>query len=277
MPGNNVIETFLQNGGAKIQALDGTAKPAIVIGSMQKVESIEHLLEAPVTIEEKRKFDDLRGFISYISSYKGDNTKAFANRERIQVVFDYHGTDNTPKWCRHSVEFFYKRSQRWQLWERSNNQWMTQESFADFLDSGLQEITNPSQSAVLDAVKDFRATLNAQADSEITADGTHFSYSQTIKGGTKKTDITLPDFLTIQVSPYDGLHVLNDMIDEEANKIPTYSFRAKLSWRMKQSADASKPDFKVQLLNFDMAIDETLESVRNALQELTGVTTYIGG
>jgi len=81
----------------------------------------------------------------------------------------------------------------------------------------------------------------------------------------------------VAVSPFDGLHVLNGMIADEAKRIPTYSFRAKLSWRMKQTAEASKPDFKVQFLNFDMAIDETLESVRLALKELTGITTYIGG
>jgi hypothetical protein len=47
--------------------------------------------------------------------------------------------------------------------------------------------------------------------------------------------------------------------------------------KYKQSAEASKPDFKVQLLNFDLAIDETLEAVRLAIKELTGITTYIGG
>lgn len=272
---DNVIETFLQNGGAVIQNLN-TFEPAIVIGQAQKIESTEPFLAAPLRIKESRKFDDLRGFVGYINDYKTDSTVAFASRERIQVIFDY-SAKNDPKWGSHKIEFTYKRSQRWQLWERNNNEWKPQEAFADFLDSGLEEITDPSQSSVLDMVKSFRATVNAQAESEITADGTHFSYSQTVKGGPKKTDLTIPEFLTVQVSPFDGLSVLNGLIEDVEKRIPTYDFKAKLSWRMKQSADASKPDFKVQLLNFDMAIDETLESVRGAIKELTGVTTYIGG
>lgn len=272
---DNVIETFLQNGGAIAQKLE-TYKPAIIIGEKQKLEITEHLLPAPIRIAEKRKFDDLRGFVGYVNDYKTPTTVAFASRERIQVVFDYHGKD-TPQWGSHTIDFTYKRSQRWQLWDLNNNQWKSQEDFADFLDSGLEEITNPSQSSVLDMVKSFRATVNAQAESEITAEGTHFSYSQTVKGSPRKTGLTIPEFITVQVSPFDGLNVLNGIISDESKRIPVYDFRAKLSWRMKQSADASKPDFKVQLLNFDLAIDETLESVRAAIKELTGVTTYIGG
>ena len=273
----NVIETFLQNGGAAMQKVNGVSVPAIVIGAQQKVERLDQLLDAPVRIKETRKFDDLRGFVEYAKDFKGEGTAAFASRERIQVVFDYHMTDK-PQWGSHVVEYAYRRSQRWRLWEANNNQWKSQDDFADFLDSGLEEITEPTQSAVLDLVKNFRATVNAEADSSIGAEGTHFSYRQTVKGGSmKKTDITIPEFLTVQVSPFDGLHVLNAMIEDETKRIPTYKFRAKLSWRMKQSGDASKPDFKVQLLNFDIAIDETLESVRLAIKELTGIQTYIGG
>jgi uncharacterized protein YfdQ (DUF2303 family) len=271
----NVIETFLQNGGAALHKLD-TDTPAIVIGEKQKVHSLEGLLEAPVRIKENRKFDDLRGFVQYAKDYKGDGTSAFASRDRIQVVFDYHLADK-PQWGAHVIEYAYRRSQRWRLWDANNNVWKSQDDFADFLDSGLDEITDPSQSAVLDLVKNFRATVNAEADSSIGADGTHFSYRQTVKGGSKKTDITVPEFLTVQVSPFDGLHSLNALIGDETKRIPTYKFRAKLSWRMKQNGDASKPDFKVQLLNFDIAIDETLESVRLAIKELTGIQTYIGG
>ncbi len=276
MSGENVIETFLQNGGGKIQNIAETLIPAVVIGKEQKIESLETFLENPIRIKEMRNFDDLRGFVGYINDYKTDTTIAFANRTRIQVVFDYHGKD-APHWGNHAIDFTYRRSNRWQLWERANNNWKGQEEFADFLDSGLNEIIEPSQSSVLDMVKSFRATVNAQTDSDITPDGTHFSYTQTVKGGTKKTDLTIPEFLKVQVSPFDGLHVLNGLLTDEDKKIPTYDFKAKLSWRMKQSAEASKPDFKVQLLNFELAIDETLESVRSAIKELTGVTVYIGG
>jgi uncharacterized protein YfdQ (DUF2303 family) len=231
---DNVIETFLQNGGSQFQTIPNTARPAIVIGEKQKIESVEPYLAAPVAIREKRKFDDLRGFVEYAKAYKTDSTVAFASRERIQVVFDYHGVGE-PKWCDHAIEFAYKRSHRWQLWERHNNQWKGQEDFADFLDSGLEEIVEPTQSVVLDIVKNFRATVNAEVESEIRPDGTHFSYRQTVKGGPKKTDVTVPEFLTVRVSPFDGLHVLNGLIADEAKRVPTYDFRAKLSWRMKQS------------------------------------------
>jgi uncharacterized protein YfdQ (DUF2303 family) len=274
MSENNVIETFLQNGGAALQKVSDVAAPAIVIGASQKVENLEKLLAAPLRINETRRFDDLRGFVEYANTYKQDGSSAFASRERIQVVFDYHGPAS-PHWCSHAIEFFYKRSTRWQLWEKHNNVWMSQEDFADFLDSGLEEITYPVQADVLELVKNFRSTVNAEAHSQIGPDGTHFSYQQTVRGSAKKTDITIPEFLTIRVSPFNGLEVLNALLKDEMEKIPTYAFRAKFSFRMQK--DEAKPDFKLQLLNFDQAIDETLESVRTAIKALTGIQTYIGG
>jgi len=125
---------------------------------------------------------------------------------------------------------------------------MTENVIETFLQNGgmkIQKVEGTAKPAVVVGASHFRATVNAEAESQITPDGTHFSYRQTVKGGPKKTDVTVPEFLKVRVSPYDGLHVLNGMIADQSKQIPTYDFRAKLSWRMKQSADASKPDFKV--------------------------------
>lgn len=273
---DNVIETFINNGGAALQVVPDTRKPVAIIGAGQKAIDLEQYLESPLAIEETREFDDLRGLVGYIKDYKTDTTVAFANRDRVEVVFDYHGKDS-PRWGRHSVTFKYRRSPRWQLWEKKNNQWMNQEDFADFLDTGLNEITHPNQSDVLDIIKNFRATVNAEAISSIGQGGTHLEYRQTTKGGSvKATNIEVPEHITVRVSPYDGLQSLNSQISDEEKQIPVYEFRAKLSWRLKNK-EAESPDFKFQLLNFENAVDETLESVRVAIHELTGVVTYIGG
>lgn len=269
----NVIETFLDNGGAKPEWIKGLEAPAVIIGEKQRVESVAGYLPAPTRIKEAREFDDLRGYVAYINDFKTDTTAAFASRKRIETVFDYHGKE-APKWGSHKVTFNYRRSSRWDLWEKNNNKWMTQEVFADFLDSGLNEITKPAQSDVLDIVKNFRATVNAEAESSIGQGGTSFSYRQVTKGGSaKKTDVEVPEYFSVQVAPFEGLQNLNSLIADSNKQIPIYEFRAKCNWRL----DDNKPEFKIQLLNFETAVDETLESVRVAIKELTGVTTYIGG
>lgn len=269
----NVIETFLSNGGGDIRYLDGTQSPVAIIGANQQSISLEGYQPAPNQIGEVREFDDLRGFVAYVNDYKNDATVAFASRERLQVVFDYHKPD-APKWCKHTITFKYRRSGRWNLWERNNNQWMSQEDFADFLDSGLNEITRPVQSDILDIVKNFRATVNADVTSKIGQGGTSFTYRQDTKGGSSKTtEIEVPEYIAVQVAPFEGLQSLNGMIADDKKQIPIYEFRAKCNWKLR----GEKPEFKIQLLGFEDAIDETLESVRVAIKELTGVTTYIGG
>jgi uncharacterized protein YfdQ (DUF2303 family) len=249
--------------------------PFAFLGKNQGTESLEKFLDKLLTIKENRKFDDLRGFIEYIKLFQSDKTIAFVNRQRVQIVFDYHKKD-TASWCNHAIEYNYIRSNRWTLWEKANNKWLSQEEFADFLDTGLNEIAAPTQSEVLSLAKDFRATINAAVDSKIDAGGTSFNYSEEVKGGSK-TNIEIPEYIKIQVSPFDNLQILNDIIKSDDNKIPVYEFSAKLSWKICLQNGNKKPQFKLKLINFENAVDETLENLQNAIKDLTSLPTIIGG
>lgn len=271
---NNVIETFLANGGGETSYPD-TKQQVAVIGAGQSVVDLEKFRPTPDTIKVDRKFDDLRGFVGYINDFKSDETIIFAGRERIEVVFDYHSKD-APRWGNHKISFTYQRSARWKLWESKNNQWMKQRDFADFLDSGLNEVVEPQQGGILSVVKDFLATIKAEAIAEITeGGGTSFNYSEVTKGGSnKKTEVLVPESIGIQVAPFEGIGSLNSLIDDTGVQVPVFMFKGKICWRLD---DENRPEFKVQLLHFESAVEETLEALRVAMQHLTGCKVYIGG
>lgn len=271
---DNVIETFLKNGGAGVKKVEGVDAPAVIIGEGCKIESLERLLAAPLTIKANRKFDDLRGFIGYINDFKTHETAIFAGKERIEVVFDHHSKD-APRWGTHVITFSYQRSARWSIWEKNNNKWMGQKDFADFLDSGLNEVVESEHGGVLSVVKDFRATVKAEAEAEIApGGGTNFVYRQEIKGGARKTDVLVPEYIGIQVAPFEGIGALNSLIQDAAKQVPTFMFKGKICWRLN---DENKPEFKVQLLHFENAVEETLEALRVAMENLTECKVYIGG
>lgn len=274
MTDNNVIETFIANGGAGIQYFDPQGIRVAVIGKDQRTVSLEEFADAPVRIRTERTFDDLRGFVAYVNEYKQDNTVLFAGKERLEAVIDYHAK-GAPAWGAHKVTFNLHRSDRWKLWLSNNQKWMEQRDFADFLDTGLNEISEPSASVILDIVKNFRATTKAEVDAEIRGGNSNFTYREEVRGGTtKKTDIEVPEIIMVSLAPFQGLQALNDQIEAEADKIPVYSFKTKIAWRLNEQ---NKPVFKVQILHVERAIEETLESLRLALVSLTDCKVYIGG
>ena len=271
----NVIDSFIEH---KCEMKDlHSFKPAALVSAGNKVIEFEQLMERPLSIEYHKIFDDLRGFIDYINDYKSEDTVCIAGRDELVAHLDFHKKDN-PSWRKHTVSYNIQRSQRWKIWQDAHNKWMNQREFAEFLDTGLNEITKPNQSDILNLVKNFRATVNFEVDHEETAGGTNFAYRKVVKSGsTKKENIEVPEKLLITLQPFDNLNVINPRITDAAKKIPAYELNAKINWRTNIGHDDSTTvEFKVQILNFEKAVDETLESIRVAIKELTDTTTYIG-
>tara|TARA_R110000851_G_scaffold322318_2_gene488271 strand:- start:340 stop:1194 length:855 start_codon:yes stop_codon:yes gene_type:complete len=279
----NILQTFVDNQfESKIltnqeSGLENLSNAIMEQSPDLEIVNLERYLKNPSSIKENRSFDDLRGFVEYVSDYKADTTVIFAGRESIEAIFDYHQKDS-PKWSTHRASYAIRASARWAIWLRAHNVWMDQKQFAEFLDTGLNEIIDPEQADILHLVKNFRATVSQEVESEESEGGTSFNYRKITKAGNSKTEsLTIPDSLTIKLQPFDNLDVINSKITDEKLKIPAYQFKAKINWRIEgESADSQSIQFKIQILNVEQAIDATLEIVRSAISHVTDVKTYIG-
>lgn len=272
---NNILETFMQN---KVEFHDlKMHTPAVLADKSKGIISLEEYLEKPLSIREEREFDDLRGFVDYVNDFKTENTVCFAGSGKLIACIDFHKKDD-PRWNRHVVSYTIKRSARWNIWANAHNKWMGQREFAEFLDTGLNEIIEPRQTDILNLVKNFRATVNFDVDYEDTPGGTNFTYRKAVKSGsTKQEMIEVPEKITVALQPFDNLTVINPRITDKDKRIPAYQLQTKINWRADvSSGDEQAIQFKVQILNIEGAVDETLEAIRVAIAELTGVKTYIG-
>jgi len=279
----NILDTFLENKfdseilTNKNDGLEEIAAPLMVKNPNLKLESLEPFLKNPAAIREERNFDDLRGFVDYVNDFKSDDTAIFASKEKIEAIFDYHKKDS-PKWGKHRALYKIRASSRWGIWLRQHNVWVSQKDFAEFLDTGLNEIVSPDQSEILSLVKNFRATVSQEVESSESGAGTSFNYRKVTKGGSSiTTEMTIPDFLMVRLQPFDNLEVINSRIEDEKKKIPAYEFKAKINWRLEGDAnDSQSIEFKIQILNVEQEVDKTLEIIRGAVSHLTDAKTYIG-
>lgn len=283
MTEKNILETFLENlSHGKVltkndKGCENFRGGVAVIDKSKEMIDLERFAENPSRIKRDMKFDDLRGFVDYVNDFKTDQTVIYAGRSGLVAVID-HSQKESPSWESHKINYTIQRSQRWKIWEEAHNRWMNQKDFADFLDTGLNEIVDPTQGEVLEMVKNFRATVNFEVNSEENPGGTNFTFSKKTTGGNiKSQSIEIPEYLKIQLQPFDNLTVINPRIETAEKKIPAFELRAKINWRINLShQDEQSLQFKIQILNFETAVDKTLESIRVAISELTGCKTYIG-
>lgn len=281
----NILETFVehQNDVDIILKAPGTELPLLVLhnGGKQAVD-LEKYLDKPLKLKATKEFRDIRGFIDYVNDFKGDNTVIFAGSNKIVAIFDYHTKDD-PQWCNHIAEFKLDISHRWKIWTNANNDWMVQKQFADFLDSGLNEIIEseingkrtPSQSEVLSIVKNFRTTQTYEYDSSIDEGSETIGFKKIIQGGSSRTEkLTLPEYVMIALQPYENIHVINDRLPDDL-QLPAYELKVKLSWMVQTEGERGVLGFKIQILNVETVLDKTLEKIKNAVTNLTDSKVYI--
>ncbi|MBX9866035.1 MAG: YfdQ family protein [Burkholderiales bacterium] len=274
----NILQTFLENVSThEVVGTDEAGMPTVILShDSRKLIDLEKFAVAPRRIVTNREFNDLRGFIDYVNDFKNESTVCFAGSKSIKVYFDYHDKEN-PRWCEHVAVFNIQLSNRWKIWQGANNQWMKQKAFADFCDTGLNEIIDPSQSEILTLVKNFRATVSHVFDSEATrGGGQNLSYRKTTTGGNTTNElIVLPDYITLALQPFENINVINPRLPAD-KQIPAYQLQAKIAWQANFDGDDAKGLlFKVQILNVENVIDETLETIKNAVVELTKIKVYI--
>lgn len=271
----NILETFVEHQQMQILQTTDIQDPSLLLAhGSQQVIDLERYLPAPRRIRINNKFDDLRGIIDYTKDFATERTRAFISNEKITVIFDYH-TKEDPAHCSHTAYFCLSESARWKLWSSINNQWIEQKKFADFLDSGLEEIADPNQATILDMVKNFRATNSYEFDSQTTEfGGSSLTYRKILKTGTTNTEqVQIPDRLKINLQPFENVNLINDRITDDNKKIPVYQFQALLKWIYDE--DSGKVFFKLQIINIENAFDETLQKVLGAFQDLSQVKCYL--
>lgn len=264
----NTLETFIENSKPTFLG-EAYEIPAVLVHKDMEIKKLESLLNAPKRISCKFELSDMRGFIDYVNDFKSEGTAIFAGKEKITCIFDYHKKD-APAWGDHVATYNLAINKRWRDWFGKNNTWLSQRDFCDFLESGVNEIVVPTQAEVLDLAKNFRATAKLEVVSDINSN--IISYNKETKGAHARTEVTLPEFIEVAVSPFDGLSAINEKLSKE-EQFGLYQLKARLAFSLARETEVH---FKYVLLGADRALDETMETLRQAIIKLTNVKVYIG-
>lgn len=126
----------------------------------------------------------------------------------VAVLNDDTGED--AGWRDYRVDLLSQLTPEWKHWREADGRMMSQEKFAQHIEDGLAELTDPAPAAMLDLAQTFHATTAAKfrAGRRLADGRTQFLYEEEIdaKAGEAGT-LEIPKTLTLSVAPYYGSEV----------------------------------------------------------------------
>jgi uncharacterized protein YfdQ (DUF2303 family) len=193
-------------------------------------------------------------FAHYDELFRDTPTQYFVNRAdtRVMAIFDYH-EHGTPNFSAHKLIRKYKPSRECTDWFSFNNRKMGQKEFAEFLQDRIAHLSRSdraevSQSQLLGAILQFRATQNANCNSvtNLTNGDVKFEFTR----DTQVQSATLPTQILLAIPVFEF---------GQQWEIP-----ARLQYDLKEG----KVTFWYQLINIDALKDEAFAAEVETLRLL---------
>ncbi len=122
----------------------------------------DSLLKKPRRFDQKVSLDCLDSFIAYVQRYQQQSTSIFIDQDgKIKAFLDWHESEFEPSFKTHIATYDNKPQASFLSWKRNNNEKMTQEEFAMFVEDHIAEFDTPNGEQFLEIASTLQATINA--------------------------------------------------------------------------------------------------------------------
>lgn len=118
------------------------------------IESVkDHLDEYQLSPERRvgvAHMSELESFIAHVNRFKDEHSAVFADRDprcpSLLAVLDYHEktAEGSPRFGDHRCRYTFPVSEEWATWTKNSKQLMSQGEFAEFIETRLLDIVDPS-------------------------------------------------------------------------------------------------------------------------------------
>jgi uncharacterized protein YfdQ (DUF2303 family) len=242
--------------------------PVYVVPSDMKVVDMASMVEqngtGPTRLKECFEVLSVESFIRYYNRYATEYSSVFLDTDNssLRAVFDYHeeidenGEGGFGAWKDHTAEYKCPKSISWSNWAQKDNQKMSQEDFALFIEDNIRDIQTPNGAELMQIVSTLRSTTDVEFESGVRlSDGqVNFKYKETVNGTAGANgEFAIPTEFTIAVKPFQ-------------NSAP-YGVKAKFRYRKGRDGMAMWYSLQQPHLIIEDAIADIEKSVREGMEK----------
>lgn len=250
------------------QKVEGGNIPFVLVPEGYEAKAMPDLIyndhtKTPERIRGNVTVLDPGSFTQYYTLFNDPNSRVFADETTLKVlaVLDYHGAgEGTPRWGQHRLTLGLRQSEEWERWIDHNNQHMTQQTFAEFLEQNSLDVTKPTPADMVEIASDLQATTEVEFGSGLRQqDGqVKFKYTEAVRATVGGGQVSVPERFTIQIPAFIG-----------GERVP---MDALLRFRVKEG----KLTFWYTLVRPEEVIRNAFIEARNAIAKDLGITIING-
>lgn len=225
----------------------------------------EYLLPNPRRKREQVRFFETASLVSYVKVHQQETpggTGIYANRETNSIVAVLNDSVKAAAgWGDHVATLGFRFTQAWKHWTAQNGKQMGQYEFAEHIEQGLNEITNPPAADMLELAQNFDAArkVNFRSVNYLHDGARELVYEETIAAKAGQSGrITIPREFELTMSPYEG--------------IPIAQMVARLRYRIHEGVLT----LSYQLIRPEDVLEAAMRGEMNTVQSATGITVWSG-
>lgn len=248
--------------------------PFLVMPEKTTVVDMEQNMPFPRMVRKNIMFVDSPSFLSYFKLFKDSYLpRLFCKNDdemgmEILCVFDYDGPGREqeghptsapqPMWNAHKASLQLAYHPDYKAIKDSENQWFSQQDFALFIEENTHLFQKPDGATMLEIAQHLKGVRNAnwQSGKRLANGETKLEYIETIEARAVRSDLVVPELLTLVSPIYDGYE--------------TREYNADFRWRME---DGGKIVFSYRLLTKLVERNAT-EQVKLSIVKETGLPLY---
>ena len=156
---------------------------------------------------------DVPSFLAVYGKHASPDAEVYADRTRgaVTAILDAHTPfGGVPQWQGHRAVLHLKHTEAFNAWSGINGKYMSQTSFAEFIEDRRADIVEPAAADVLELAQTFQATtkVDFKSSSILKSGQRQLSYVESVAATAgQRGDMTIPDHLQLAIAVYEGATV----------------------------------------------------------------------
>jgi uncharacterized protein YfdQ (DUF2303 family) len=164
--------------------------------------------EAPRRTSGTYQLATVGSFVDYVKDHRTEQLTVWVDEKsrRVTAVFNDARPD-APAWRDHRAVLTLQITDEWAHWTNRDGNLVDQETFAEHIEDGIGEITEPEAATMLEIAQSFHATTNASFRSaHRLADGqVQVQYDEEVQAAAgRKGELAIPQTFKLAIAPFVG-------------------------------------------------------------------------
>lgn len=236
--------------------------------------------KAPKFLEGYAPLHSQTSFCDYVNRFKDEDSAIFFDEtdNRFVAVFDFDkgGADKKARWRKHGAKYEAKLSDELKFWTRYNEEWLSQEAFAAFLEKRCLDFIEADEEHLPEETKRLRALLG----------GRFATPTQMLELG-RGIAITRDQKASVQYNRQTGARSLNFEDTDKGVDVPSlfmiaipmykngksyYSLPAQIRFRVREGVVS----WQYELHRLEESEEAAIKGMIDEIKKETGLPVFLG-